>query len=80
MRFWIDGILCLDISIHSNNCSSVKGLPPGLWTQQSSSPFRTIVTMPAQRFSSSTVGSANIILLKIRKINGNYWNKKKFFK
>jgi hypothetical protein len=53
--------------IHSCNCDSVRGLPPGLWTEQSVSPCTTTVTTPLDKLSSSFVGSVKRISLKKKK-------------
>ena len=50
---------------HCCNCDSVKGLPPGLWTEHSTSPWTTTVTTPLDKLSSSLVGSVKRISLKI---------------
>lgn len=49
---------------HSCNCDSVRGLPPGLWTEHSISPWMTTVTAPLDKVSSSFVGSGKRISLK----------------
>jgi hypothetical protein len=55
--------------IHSCNCDSVRGLPPGLWTEHSTPSTTTTVTTPLDKLSSSLVGSVKRISLKIKQTN-----------
>lgn len=51
-------------SMHFINCSSLNGVPPGLFTRQSSLFFITTVKTPLHSDSSSSVGSIRSLLQK----------------